>query len=199
MKLFSLLFSWTAIIFSIVALVGWAPYTAEGGVLTIVSICVTLIVGVSVVDSLTVFHLNRKLSELERQMRELNTLKEGIVNNRKDADEKLTRAEQGIYISWGVSLFNKEPIAAFEQFQKAFKLALPEPRYMDAAKKAIEFMEQVVPEIEAQIRNDKKTYGTILKLRIPNDVPEDIKVLPYYHLFEARIERIYKAIAALYQ
>lgn len=198
MKIASLLISWTAIIFSIVALVGWAPSTAENGALTIVSICVTLIVGVSVIDSLTVYQLNRKLNELESQMRDLKTLKEEIVNNRKDADEKLTRAEQGIYMSWGLSLFKIEPIAAFEQFQKAFKLALEEQKYMDVAKKAIEFMEQVVLEIEAQIKKDKKAYGTILNLRIPNDVPEDIKVLPYYHLFEARIERIYKAIAALY-
>ena len=50
----SLLVSWPVIIFTIIALVGKAPATAEGGALTIVSICVTLIVGVSVVDAIAV-------------------------------------------------------------------------------------------------------------------------------------------------
>ena len=191
-QLISLLVSWTAIIFSIVALVGKAPATAEGGALTIVSICVTLIVGVSVVDSLVVQKHGEKLRQLENNMKKIEQLKKDL-EIAKGRDDELRLA---IYMSWGLALLHEEPLAAFEQFQKMLKLALEDKKYIDEACKAVEFMEQLVPRIEEDIeKND--SYRQILQIRIPGKTHEEIKVLSCYATFKDRIDGIYQKIADL--
>lgn len=195
-QLISLLLSWTAIIFSIVALVGKAPAAAGDGALTIVSICVTLIVGVSVVDSLVVQKHGEKLRQLEKQIMELKTQKEELRKSQSETTENAYQVKMGVYVAWGLAMFQMEPISAFEQFQKVLKLALVDNKYVEDASKAVEFMEQLVPRIEEYIvKND--SYKQLLKIKIPDRTPEEIKVLSCYATFKDRIDGIYQKIADL--
>ena len=192
-QLFSLLCSWSAIIFSIVLLVGKAPMSAEGNVLTIVSICVTLIVGVSVVDSLAVHRHGEQLGLLEHKMEEVEQLKKDMA----DAKERDDMLRMATYMSWGLALLREEPLAAFEQFQKMLTSALDDKRYVDEANKAIDFMGHAVNGIKQQLEKDGDSLKHFLKEKHLNRTPEEIQLKANYNVFKDRIDKIYQSIAVL--
>ena len=139
MKPISLLLSWTAIILSIVALAGKTEVTGEGGALTIVSICVTMIVGLSVVDSLTVRNIQKRVNRLYDTMKR-------IEEKEKDFDNKREKQKTSLYISnqvsWGLATLHKYPYTSFRYFMKGLEKSL-ENKQKKSINSCLKCMEQV--------------------------------------------------------
>ncbi len=193
MKTISLLFSWTAIILSIVALVGKTAVTAEGGVLTIVSICVTLIVGVSVVDSLTVHNIQKRIDKLSEEIKKIEEKEKDLENEREKQKASLYISNQ---VSWGMATLNGLPYTSFRYFVKGLEKSL-EANNQKGINSCLKCMEQVPKVIERMKKKGEECDDAGKKKELPA-ISDIVKELEVYKLVKSRIEKIFEQMKGYY-
>lgn len=190
MKLISLLLSMVAIIISIVC--KWfIPMAVTDGALTLISICVTLIVGLSVVDSLAVYNMHKRIEKLTEKQKELEAqecrLKEAIA-------EQAVTSFVSTHVSWGLTFINMQPYTSFRYFVKGLEKAL-ENNYTKGMRNCLNCMEQV-PKV---IKQNKEIIKDKAKKEGCPQLSDAIKQSDAYKLVEDRIDKIFDDMKSHYQ
>lgn len=190
MRLLSLLLSWTAIIFSIVALVGKAPATAEDSALTIVSICVTLIVGVSVVDAIAVHDIlgkyNSKMDAMTERLNELSSLDEQLHKTKRQTNLLL-------HFTWGLFFSDKQPYMAIAEYWKAIEYAASD-NDLKRAKSCINNLEEVVRYVLEEPKQNSDNSNEEDLNDIPKEVPKGMRESNVYIAFAENIDKLISQI-----
>jgi len=112
----SLLFSLIAFAFSVLAFFGIKGQPIDNGALALISICTTLMVGISVVDVM-------RLRDLEKQMEELKDTQKSLVQLNNEIGELKNHANISLDANWGFTLYTINPQKAIAQIWKAVVLA----------------------------------------------------------------------------
>lgn len=190
MKLLSLLLSMVAIIISIVC--KWfIPMAVTDGALTLISICVTLIVGLSVVDSLTVHNMHKRMEKLAEKQKELETQE---IRLKEEIAEQAVTSFVSTYVSWGLALINTQPFTSFGYFIKGLEKAL-EKNYTKGISNCLNCMEQVpkvIKQNKGKIKDEAKKEGC-------PQLSDAIKQSDAYKLVEDRIDKVLADMKSHYQ
>lgn len=107
----AVILSLSALVIAILALFSKCGcLSVENGVLSLVGVCTTLIVGINIVDALKIKQMEVKVKEMEQVRNDLEVLR--------------INANIAIHTSLGLSYFNSQQyVKAFEEYQKSYKHA----------------------------------------------------------------------------
>lgn len=184
MKKCCLLLSLIAFALSVLAFFSNNKLSTDSGVLTLIGICTTLIVGVSVVDTL-------RLQQLEEKVKKLKETKE-TVEKMSDKLEKLKNdANIALDANWGYTLYTIQPHTAIQQVWKGLKLAL----LTDDCKKLKTCME-VLKHIKEEIKKNGELSKKLNK-KLDNNVlmiDEDMKNARLYILVKDELDKLLRGI-----
>lgn len=158
-------------------------------VLSLVGICATLIVGISVVDIFFVHHMfeknEKKMKEFGESIAELSKL---------EGDVRKLRKQSNILFhhTWGLSFSEKQPYAALVEFWEAFQLAV-ESDDIKRAKSCLENADITVKDIINRKENNKE-LDTPEKNKLPTVIPDAMKDSIVFIAFKEEIEELIKNI-----
>ena len=183
-KLLSFLFSFVALCLSVYAVSNQYYVNIPTTVLSLVGICATIIVGISVVDTFAVhsaFHkMEEKMDELSKKMEEVEKQKEKIRKLRKQANILF-------HHTWGLVFANNQPYDALNEFWKAFTSAAKD-NDVKRAKVCLENTESTIENIMQQ-----KEMEGLDERKISLLITDELKQTSVYVAFEDRInELLYK-------
>lgn len=194
-KISVFLFSLIALVFSCYAISNQYYADIPAFVLSLVGICATLIVGVSVVDTIAVHKLedklsiqsnemNNKLNELSKKLEEISTLEDKLRKMKKQTNILF-------HHTWGLAYSNSQPYDALSEFLKALNITV-EIGDIKRAKTCITNAEFAVEEIAKRGVEDNSDINS--DIIIPHAFFEkNIKESKVYVAFGERIEKlIYK-------
>lgn len=170
---------------------GFSPPDATGRALTIVSICVTLIVGVSVVDSLTVLNLQKQIEKLAEKQLELQEIK-NTHNKRIEEQENLLYISN--QLSWGLALINWQPFSSFRYLVKGLEKSL-EINHLKGIHSCLMCMENV-PKI---IKTGKEDFNDDAKKKGIPKISDEIKSLDSYKLIKIKVDKIFIEMEEYYK
>ena len=163
------------------------------GTLTIVSICVTLIVGVSVVDAIAVHDIlskyNRKIDAMTERLDELSSLNKQFHKTKRQTNLLL-------HFTWGLSFSKEQPYTAIAEYWKAIEFAALNDD-VKRAKSCIHNLEEVVkrvleePKQMADISNKEDLND------IPKEVPKDMRESSVYIAFAERVDELIPQIGQI--
>lgn len=179
-KEYSLVLSLVALALSFVAITGIHCFemNASEAVLTIVGICTTLIVGVSVVDAIAVRRLGRKIEELDKL---------------EDKVRKLTKQSNILFhYTWGIQHWKERPYTALCDFWRAFSIAA-ETDDIKRAKSCLANMEKLSKEISEKLVLREALSKENIEL-VPREVPKSMKDSKVYCAFDVRIKILIEKI-----
>lgn len=181
MKISSFIFSLIALGLSIYALSSQYYTDITTTVLSLVGICVTLIVGISVVDAFAVhsaFHkIEEKMEKLSKKMEEVEKQEEKIRKMKKQANILF-------HHTWGLIFRETQPYDALNEFWKAFTLASND-NDIKRAKVCLENAENVIEDIMQQ-----KNMNSFDEKTIPITISEELKQTSTYIAFEDWINEL---------
>lgn len=170
---------------------GFSPPDATGRALTIVSICVTLIVGVSVVDSLTVLNLQKQIEKLAEKQLELQEIK-------NTHDKRIEEQENLFYISnqlsWGLAIINWQPFSSFCYLVKGLEKSL-EINHLKGIHSCLTCMENV-PKI---INTGKEDFNDAARKKGIPKISDEIKSLDSYKLIKSEVDKIFNEMEEYYK
>lgn len=188
MRTISLILSIAAISFSIVALMGHCATTTADGALTIITICVTIIVGVSVIDTLTIHNLEKKIEKLTEKQVEFEAKEKSL--NSMMVDQKINTN-----ISLGVGLVNWLPFTSFSYFVKGLEKAL-ETNNTNGISNCLLCMENVPKVIK---RSNIKDFDDKAKKKGIPQISEESRRMEAYKLIYSRVEKVFTEMNQYYQ
>lgn len=179
MKIASLFFALIALAFSALALFGkLCLIDLPNAVLSLIGICCTLMVGISVVDAISVRKLERKINELDKL--------------KKKVDKMLNQSNILFHYTWGVQNEKDYPYAALNEFWKGICIAA---KYDDVkrAKSCLENAEQLLDGIctKQESKDMLSKKGVDL---LPREVPKEVEESKVYDAFEDRINALIEII-----
>ena len=181
MKISSFIFSLIALVLSIYALSSQYYTDITTTVLSLVGISVTLIVGISVVDTFAVhsaFHkMEEKMGELSKKMEEVEKQEEKIHKMKKQANILF-------HHTWGLIFREAQPYDALNEFWKSFTLASND-NDIKRAKVCLENTENVIEDIIQQ----KGTDG-LDESKISLKITDELKQTSTYIAFENLINEL---------
>lgn len=182
---YSIPFALAAFALGVLAFFGFCVHSTDNGVLAIISICTTLIVGLAVVDSL-------RLRELEEQLMELKNAKEELFELKNQFTEIKQKANISLDANWGFTLYQTNPRNALRQIWKAIELSFSlkeSPRI----KTCLKILNIVVEKIEKD--NDlKKELKNTCKGEMPIEITKVIRLSEDYADFQEKLDQIIKKI-----
>ena len=197
-NIFSFMVAFIAFLLSILALFckGFC-FDASSVVLTLIGSCTTLIVGVSVIDSLT---LRRTLRDVDEKMKYLTEKVEKEVEKAEDLEKHVERLKKQCNIlfhhTWGLSFCKSDPYQALLEFWTALRKTI-EDNDIKRAKSCLTNAEMLLDEI---INNNQKNISLeydALK-DIPSKVPQDMTNKDVYIAFKDRIDELLKRIQLIH-
>ena len=186
-------------VFSLAAL-GLSAYAASNQyyadipttVLSVVGICATLIVGISVVDAFAVHsalhRTEEKMNELSQKMEELALLEGEVCKMRKQTNILF-------HHTWGLSFKNHQPYLALAEFWKAFELTVVS-KDVKRAKSCIINALEVADEIKQRKENGGKLDEPDMSL-IPTETPVAMKNTDVYCVYENDIKKLIDTIKSI--
>lgn len=179
-KEYSLILSLVALALSFVAITGIHCFemNASEAVLTIVGICTTLIVGVSVVDAIAVRRLERKIEELDKL--------------EKKVRKQTKQSNILFHHTWGIQHWKEQPYTALYDFWRAFSIAA-ETDDIKRAKSCLANMEELSSEICGKLHSGKAISKEDIE-RVPREVPKSMKDSKVYCAFDIRINKLIEKI-----
>lgn len=184
MGLLSLLLSINALALSALAL--FSKFSCEvipTAVLSLIGICCTLIVGVSVIDSLIVHNIQKQIDKLSNAQKEIEKQEEDLKCTIKKYEDNSFIGNQ---ISWGLALINWQPLTSFRYFVKGLEKSLI-INHTKGIYSCLICMEQVPKAIKKY--NIDITADTARKKGLPQ-ISEDTKKLDEYKLIENRVKKV---------
>lgn len=191
----SVCFFLSIIAFALSAMAFFGKYDCNGipnVILSLIGICCTLIVGVSVVDSITVHNIQKQINKLDdtqiKQEKQEEHLKVLI-------EEQKSTTYISNQISWGLATLSMQPTASFGYFVKGLEKSL-ETNNVKAIGICLHCMEQV-PKIMKRKENDSKHHISVQK-ETPQ-LSEGIKELETYKLIAERVENVFLNMEKYYE
>ncbi len=181
----------SAFVFSLAAL-GISAYAVSNqhceniptAVLSLVGICATLIVGISVVDTFAVHsalhRMEEKMKEQTDKMKKLDELERKVRNLKKQSNILF-------HHTWGLAISKDQPFAALEEYWNAFQLAAKEDD-ISRAKTCLTNAEDVLANI-IQRKNENKELDEPNREKLPTSTPPEIMKSKVYVAFEDRIAK----------
>ena len=194
-KIFSFIFSLAALCISAYAVSGKCCGNIENTALTIVGICTTLIVGISVVDA---FAFHSTVSKMEKRMNELAESQKDFEEKRDEQNKAIARqkdiGEISNNISWGLALLNWLPYTSLRYFTKGLEKSL-EVNNVKAINSCIKCMENV-PKV--MVRLKENVINDVAKEKGCPQISEDIKKLDSYKIVKDRVEKVFDEMKHYY-
>ena len=191
-KVLSVVFSLAALVLSACAASNQGNADIPTTVLSVVGVCATLIVGLSVVDFFAVHSvLHRtevKMNELTQKMEELTKLEDEVQRMRKQTNILF-------HHTWGLSFLEHQPYMALAQFWKAFELTV-ESKDVKRAKSCIINALEVADEIKQRRENGGELDEPDMA-EIPTEIPNAIKDTDVYCAYEDDIKKLIDTIKSI--
>ena len=185
MKTFCIFCSLIAVVFSVLALCGHHCMRLDGA-LTIVSICVTLIVGVSVVDAIAVHNIlskyNGKMDAMTERLNKLSSLEEQLHKAKRQTNLLL-------HFTWGLSFSKEQPYTAIAEYWKAIELAASD-NDVKRAKSCIHNLEEVVRRVSEESKQIADNSNEEALNAIPKEFPKELRKSCVYIAFEKRFDEL---------
>ena len=179
-KICCLIISLLALAFSVMAFSNNVIWASSESVLPVIAICATLIVGMNLIESITIFRLEQKQEQFSKTIEEIDFLK-------KDLEELRLKANIALNESWGISMLTLQPFFAFCLLYKAFSLSVS----MNDAERAdncLKLLAYANKKIEESVQSGGIDKAKIDKL--PSEVSDEIKSSHLYCLVEKRLKEI---------
>ena len=177
MRGYVLVLSLIAFALSILAFfTGGVSASLESGALTLISICATLVVGVSFVN---VFE--DKMAKYESEIEELEKLQCKL-------DKMRRKSHILFHHTWGLAFIDKQPYHALEEFWCAFLLAAKEDD-IKRAKSCLENAKMVAEEIKEGKKNQaevRDSFDNIDRFQIL----EELRKSKVYFAYSDKIEEL---------
>lgn len=186
----SLIISLVALTLSVVAIFGIHKNIVSFPdlVLTLLGVCATIIVGISVISAVELLHVTRKLKEIDQIQSELKHAKAKMESMR-------SKANLVMHIACGLALKDWQPRTTITECLKGFGIAM---QVEDApnAHFCLDTLEKVIRRFQndEMILNNLKEGNTY---KVPKDIPEEYKKLKLYKVFEKRLESVFEEINVL--
>lgn len=155
-------------------------------VLSLIGVCATIIVGVSVYNTVEVNSVLRKTEgkteELEKKLKELSTIADDV--------EKL-RAQANIlfHLTWGMVLKENQPYTALREFWSGFEHCVKSDDYIRGRvclKEAIK--------IAKSIASKKETIKMTDKEKIPHEFPVELEDTKLYRFYRSEVDKLFEKI-----
>lgn len=160
----------------------------DSSALSLISICTTLIVGVSVVDVV-------RLEKLEKKIDELKELRRDVDKQKNELEELRDNANIALDANWGFTLVSVKPQTAVVQLWKAIEKSFKKED-TKRANTCISVLENVIKIIEKdnQIKQElrKETDG-----HVPIEITESLEYSSLYDTFKSRLEKILQKIETI--
>ena len=161
-------------------------------VLTLVGICATLIVGISVVDVFAVHSslhkTEEKIDELSRKIEEFQKIEERVRKMKKQTNILFNH-------TWGLSFTQHQPYMSLAYFWKAFSLAV-ESKDVMRAKSCIRNAIEVANDIKQRKENGSELDESDME-RIPTEVPQAMKGTDVYCAYESDVKELMDIIKTI--
>ena len=154
-------------------------------VLTLVGICATLIVGISVVDA---FAVHNALEKYETKMNELTIRMEALTKLEETVHKMKKQTNILFHHTWGLSFSDKQPYAALAEFWNAFQLAAKEDD-VKRAKSCLENAQTVIHDIIERKTSNRKLDSPDMD-KLPTDIPNDLKNSKVYIAFKNSVDEL---------
>lgn len=189
-KYCSIVFSLVALTLSIVALFGIHQNIVyiPDLVLTLLGVCATFIVGVSVVNTMELLEVTRRLKEIDKIRKEVDEAKIQMEDLRHHANIAL-------HVSYGLAFWSWQPKAAIKECLKALDIAMQQEDCV-RAKTCVNVLDAVLKEIckDDKIKSQLKRQNTedILK-----DIPKWYEGHVPYKVLKDKIEEVFKKIKSV--
>lgn len=186
----SLIISLVALTLSVVAIFGIHKNIVSFPdlVLTLLGVCATIIVGISVISAVELLHVTRKLKEIDQIQSELKHAKAKMESMR-------SKANLVMHIACGLALKDWQPRTTITECLKGFGIAM---QVEDApnAHFCLDTLEKVIRRFQndEMILNNLKEGNTY---KVPKEIPEEYKKLKLYKVFEKRLESVFEEINVL--
>lgn len=176
----SIILSLVALVLSFVAITGihCLEMDISESVLTIAGICTTLIVGVSVVDALTIRNLQQKIGSLDKLD--------------KKVSRKLQQTNILFHHTWGIQMWDKQPYTALSEFWRGFCIAA-ETDDIKRAKSCLANMEELSKDMSEKLVSREALSKEDIE-RVPREVPKSMKDSKVYCAFDTRINKLIEKI-----
>lgn len=186
-----LIISLVALTLSIVAIFGIHKNVESISdlVLTLLGVCATMIVGVSVMDAIAIRGLiekeEMKMQELSDRIEELSKLKEKV---------ERTRIQTNILFhhTWGIQQWEKQPYTALAEFWRGFEFAVKSEdcsRAMSCLTNAEDITKDIIDKLQRQEDISNADFD-----RLPQSIPNKVKKAKVYCAFQDRTENLLKQI-----
>lgn len=191
-KVLSFVFSLTALGLSAYAVSHQYCADIPTTVLTLVGVCATMIVGISVVDAFAVHsalhRTEEKMNELSHKMEELTQLEEKVRKMKKQTNILFNH-------TWGLTFKEHQPYMALVHFWRAFCLAA-ERKDVKRAKSCVSNALETAYEIK-----QRKENGGELDLpdmeKLPTEIPQTMKGADVYYAYEDDIKELIDTIKSI--
>lgn len=186
----SLIISLVALTLSVVAIFGIHKNIVSFPdlVLTLLGVCATIIVGISVISAVELLHITRKMKEIDQIQSELKHAKAKMESMR-------SKAYLVMHIACGLALKDWQPSTTITECLKGFGIAM---QVEDApnAHFCLDTLEKVIRRFQndEMILNNLKEGNTY---KVPKEIPEEYKKLKLYKVFEKRLESVFEEINVL--
>ncbi len=192
-NILSFVFSLVALVLSVYAVSCHSGASIPALVLSLVGICATLIVGISVIDTIvlrSVLHkVDDKMEEQAKKMEELSKVEEDLQKTKQ-------RANMLLHLSWGMTLSGNEPYTALLQYWRGFSLA-SQDNDIKCAKACLVKAEILVKDIAGRARKHPLSLDTPSKKLHEICITDELKSSHAYAAFGDRIEKLLKTINSL--
>lgn len=182
MRVVSLLLSIVALAISVLAFFSKCCYGGiPNGVLSLISICCTLIVGLSVADAIAVRRLERKVHEIDKLQIKV--------------DRMLKQSNILFHYTWGFQQKDLEPVSALNEFWEGFCIAAKTDD-IKRGKSCLDAAETIVNDIlsEKYSVNDLN-YNNLS--RKPWQITDEVKKTNLYCAFEDKVNTLMEKIDSM--
>ena len=188
MKHYVLILALIAFAFSLLAFFGVHGQVSDSSALALISICTTLIVGVSVVDVM-------RLQKLEKQMDELKELKKDVEKQKKEIESLRDNANMALDLNWGYTLFSIDPKNAIIKVWKAI-----DKSFEKESTKRVNTCIKVMNTIITNIEKDPKLIQLLKKEtagNVPIEITESMENSDIFSAFKTQIEKTLQKIEVI--
>lgn len=164
-------------------------------VLTLLGVCATIIVGVSVISALELLHVTRKLKEIDQIRKDIEATNQRMGETKQHMDAMRNHANLALHISVGLALMEWQPAVTISECLKGFCIAMRE-NDASRANTCLDTLEKVL----GRFKKDGEIINTLKKSntdKIPKEIPEEYKKSQLYKVFKKRLESVFEDINAL--
>lgn len=155
-------------------------------ILSLIGVCATLIVGVSVYNTVEV---NSVLSKTESKTKELEKKLAELSTTADDVEKLRVQANILFHLTWGMELKDKQPYTALREFWSGFELCVKSEDY-NRGKVCIKEAIKIAKSIASQ----KETIKMTDKEKIPHEFPVELEDTKLYRFYRSEVDELFEKI-----